>query len=287
MRARSSVPALLAAALGAFTLASAEAAKAAPPSGGPAPLALATLTLVERRVEVSLAPARWQAAVEGTPLRIGEALRTGPEATARLDLPWMSLTVGPSAAVRFPDASVLSATLESGRAVVDARDRDALKLVTVEAEVRGRGRAVVRRSGAETAVSCLAGRFLVASANGVVALAAGQGTVARFGRPPAPPAELPRPPSEGLWPASDPVYVAAGAPLELWWKGDAASYAIELLPVGADVVLLQREAAKAPLRIEVPWEGAFRWRVSARDARGLEGAPSDEGLIAVEATHPE
>jgi hypothetical protein len=286
MRPRSSAGAVLGAALAIAAPAQARAARTVPPAGGPVPLALGTLTLVERRVEVSPAPARWQAAVEGAPLRMGEALRTGPEAVARLDLPWMSLTVGPSAVVRFPDASVLSATLESGRTVVDARERDALKLVTAEAEVRGRGRAVVRRSGTATAVSCLAGRFFVAGANGVVTLRAGQGTVARAGRPPAPPTDLPRPPADGLWPARDPVYVAAGAALELWWKGDAASYAIELLPIGSDVVLLQREAASAPLRIAVPWEGAFRWRVSARDARGLEGAPSDEGLIAVEATHP-
>jgi hypothetical protein len=33
----------------------------------------------------------------------------------------------------------------------------------------------------------------------------------------------------------------------------------------------------------VPWEGAFRWRVSARDARGLEGVPSEDGFIAVDA----
>ena len=36
------------------------------------------------------------------------------------------------------------------------------------------------------------------------------------------------------------------------------------------------------VKIEVPWEGAFRWRVSARDARGLEGLPSADGLIAVD-----
>ena len=55
-----------------------------------------------------------------------------------------------------------------------------------------------------------------------------------------------------------------------------------MLPVGSDVVLMKRDVAAAPLHVEVPWQGAFRWRVSARDARGVEGAPSDEGLIAVE-----
>ena len=30
----------------------------------------------------------------------------------------------------------------------------------------------------------------------------------------------------------------------------------------------QRDVPAPPATIEVPWEGAFRWRVSARDARG-------------------
>ena len=246
------------------------------------PLALARLSLVDRRVELSGAKAKWQSAVEGTPLLTGEALRTGPDGTARLDLPWMSLTLGPGAALRFPDAPVLSATLDAGRAVVDAPERDALKLVTGEAEVYGRGRAVVRRESRVTTVSCLSGRFQVASAAGAVTLTAGRGTVVRAGRAPSAPEPLPAPPREGLWPARDPVYVSAGAPLELRWTGDAAAYQVELLPVGSDVVLMQRDVAAAPLRLEVPWAGAFRWRVSARDASGVEGGPSDEGLIAVE-----
>jgi hypothetical protein len=53
--------------------------------------------------------------------------------------------------------------------------------------------------------------------------------------------------------------------------------------VGSDVVLLQRDVTASPARIEVPWEGAFRWRVSARNARGLEGLASEDGLIAVDA----
>jgi hypothetical protein len=86
-----------------------------------------------------------------------------------------------------------------------------------------------------------------------------------------------------MWPALDPVFVAPAEPLELRWKGSAPAYQLELLPVGSDVVLLQRDVTAPPVRIEVPWEGAFRWRVSARDARGLEGLPSADGLIAVDA----
>jgi hypothetical protein len=246
-------------------------------------LALARLSLVEHGVELSKKGATWQAAVEGGPLRIGEALRTGVDAVTRLDLPWMALTLGPGATLRFPDSFLLSASLESGRALVEAADRDALKIVTGEAEVRGRGRAVVRRQGKETLVTCLAGLFYVQGGETTVALAAGRGTVVRSGRAPSAPEDAPAPPSQGLWPGKDPVYVVRGEPLDLRWKGDAAGYQLELLPVGSDVVLLQRDVTTSPARIEVPWEGAYRWRVSSRGAGGLEGVASEDGLIAVDA----
>jgi hypothetical protein len=246
-------------------------------------LALARLSLVERQVELTKRGATWQAAVEGGPVQIGEALRTGPDAVARLELPWMALTLGPGSTLRFPDAFLLSASLEGGRALVEAQGRDALKVVTAEAEVRGQGRAVVRRQGKETLVTCLAGRFYVQGGASIVTLAPGRGTVVRSGRAPSAPENVPAPPADGLWPGKDPVYAAPGEPLELRWKGDAPGYQVEVLPVGSDVVLLQRDVTASPARIEVPWEGAFRWRVSARDARGLEGTPSEEGLIAVDA----
>jgi hypothetical protein len=247
-------------------------------------VALARLVLVEQKVELAKKGATWQAAVEGGPVQIGEALRTGENAVARLELPWMSLTLSSRSTLRFPDAFLLSASLEGGRALVEALGRDALKMVTPEAEVRGLGRAVVRREGRTTLVTCLAGRFLVESAGQAVTLAAGRGTVVAAGRGPAPPEAVPpAPATASLWPGRDPVYVAPREPLELRWKGGAASYQVELLPVGSDVVLLQRDVAAPPLRVEVPWEGAFRWRVSARDARGLEGVPSEHGLVAVDA----
>ena len=195
----------------------------------------------------------------------------------------MALTLGPGSTLGFPDDFLLSASLEGGRALVDAQGRDALKLVTGEAEIRGQGRAVVRRQGQETAVTCLAGRLHVQGGDATVVLSAGRGTVVRPGRAPSAPEAVPAPPSGGLWPGKDPVYASPGEPLELRWEGDAPRYQIELLPVGSEVVLLQRDIAAPPARIEVPWEGAFRWRVSALDRRGLEGTPSEDGLIAVDA----
>ena len=44
-------------------------------------------------------------------------------------------------------------------------------------------------------------------------------------------------------------------------------------------MLLAREAGAPPLRLEIPWLGTYRWRVSARDARGIESRPSADGLI--------
>ena len=245
---------------------------------------LARLSLVERKVELAKKGATWQAAVEGGPLQIGEALRTGPDSVARLELPWMALTLAPGSTLRFPDAFLLSASLDEGRALVETQGRDALKLVTGEAEVRGQGRAVVRRQGKTTLVTCLAGRFFVEGGGTIVTLAPGKGTVVLPGRAPSAAEGVPAAPaSRSLWPGKDPVFVAPGDPLELRWKGDASAYQLELLPVGSDVVLLQRDVTASPARIEVPWEGAFRWRVSARDARGLEGVPSEDGLIAVDA----
>jgi hypothetical protein len=260
--------------------AAARAQAAAADSGA---LALARLSLVEHKVELEKKGAKWQTAVEGGPLAIGEALRTAPDAVARLELPWMALTLSPGSTLRFPDAFLLQATLEAGRALVEAPGREALKLVTGEAEVRGQGRAVVRREGRSTLVTCLAGRFFVEAAGQAVTLTPGRGSVVAAGKPPGAPQDVPAAPSEGLWPAQDPVFVAPAEALELRWKGGAPRYQLELLPVGSDVVLLQRDVAAPPVRIAVPWEGAFRWRVSARDARGLEGMPSADGLIAVDA----
>jgi hypothetical protein len=271
--------ALALAALPQATLGQTPAAPAAETGGA---FALARLSLVERKVELEKKGAKWQAAAEGEPLAIGEAIRTGPDAVARLELPWMSLTLSPGSTLRFPDAFLLSATLDGGRAMIDAPGLDALKLVTSGATVRGQGRAVVRKQGRSTLVTCFAGRFFVEGTGGVVTLTPGRGTVVADGGAPSAPQDVLAPPRDGLWPAQDAVFVAPAEAVELRWKAGAASYQLELLPVGSDVVLMQRDVSAPPVKIEVPWEGAFRWRVSARDSRGLEGLPSADGLIAVD-----
>jgi hypothetical protein len=240
---------------------------------------MAKLALVERQVEQAAGADKWHKAKEGSPLLTGERLRTAPDAVAGLEFPWMSATVGPSAVVSFPDAFILSTMLEQGRVELHSEGRDILKLLTPEAEVRGRGRVVVRRESGTTLVMAIAGRFLVEGGGKTVFLAPGKGTIVQPQKTPIAPVDLAAPP-EGLWPGSDPVYVDAGEPVDFKWESKGSSYQVELLPVGSDLALMQRDVGRSPWKAEIPWTGAFRWRVSARDARGLESMPS-EGLICV------
>ena len=193
----------------------------------------------------------------------------------------MSLTLSPASALSLPDDFILSAVLARGRVRIDSAERDMLKLVTVEAEVRGRGEAVVRRSEGLTLVSCLTGRLLVEAAGRTVALQPGEGTVVRSGRPPTSPVTLPDAPDD-LWPSDDCAYVPPGQVIELAGHGPADAHHLELLAVGNDTVLIDRDVGRSPRRVAIPWPGAFRWRVAARDEAGLEGAPSPQGLICVD-----
>jgi hypothetical protein len=246
----------------------------------PGPADLAQLTLVEKKVEQT-APEGWEPVREGAGLRIGKRIRTAPDAVARIEFTWMSVAIGPSTLISFPDDYVLSAVLEQGRVRLRSEGRDILKLVTQEAEVRGRGQVVVRRQGESTLVTALEGRFLVEAAGKTVILPAGKGAVARKGQGPLSPQELAAPPQEIL-PGKDALYVAPGQVVTLNGKTSAQSYAVEVRPVASDVVLIQRDVGPPPWSVEIPWPGAFRWRVAARDGRGLEGLPSADGLICVD-----
>ena len=109
-----------------------------------------------------------------------------------------------------------------------------------------------------------------------------EGVVAA-GRAPTPAEDTPAPPTdEALWPGVDPVFANPGDTLDLVWEAEAPAFQIEILPVGLDYVLYQRDVGPPPYQVKVPWSGAFRWRVASRDERGLEGVPSTEGLICID-----
>jgi hypothetical protein len=212
-------------------------------------------------------------------LATGQRLRTGPDGVARVDLAFSEVLVSPGSVFGLAPSRVLAAVLDEGR--VEIRADDAIvKLRTAEATVRGRGRVAVRRRGAATQVSVTAGRFRVEAAAAGVALAAGQGTWVEKGRRPAPPTALPQPP-RGLAPGGDPVYVPRGRPVRLSWWPTVAAHRIEVWEAAGGHLVVDRDVGAAPVDVELPGAGTYRWRVSTRDDRGLESAPSADGFVCV------
>jgi hypothetical protein len=261
-------------------------ARAQAPSTPPPPrpagsgVAIGTLAGADREIERAELPAKssWRRLAAGEKLRTGDTYRTGPEATARLDFPWMAVTLGGASMLTIPASTVLSTVLEQGRAEFAGPGRDIVKIRVGEGEVRGGGRLVLRRVAGRTSAAALEGAFRVRAAARTVEIEAGQGTVVEDGRPPEAPSPLP-PAPEGLLPGADPVYVRSGRPVDLRWASSGPSHHVEVLALQTDEVLLAREAQGSPVRVEIPWLGTYRWRVSARDARGIESRPSTTGLI--------
>jgi hypothetical protein len=248
-----------------------------PPGAG---IAIGTLAGADRDVERAELPAKssWRRLVPGDELRTGDTFRTGEQALARLDFPWMAVTLGASTMLTIPANTVLSTVLEQGRAEFAGPGRDIVKIHVGDGEVRGGGRLVLRRSVGRTSASVLEGAFHVRAAGRTVEVKAGEGTVVMDGRPPEAASPLPAAP-RGLVPGADPVYVRSGQPVELRWTSAAPAHRVEILALQGDEVLMAREAGASPLRLALPSLGTYRWRVAARDARGVESRPSATGLI--------
>jgi hypothetical protein len=248
-----------------------------PPGAG---IAIGDLAWTDRDLERAELPKKsaWRRLGVGDKLRTGDTFRTAGDATARLEFPWMEVTLGPGSMLTIPASTVLSTVLEQGRAEFAGPGRDIVKILVGDGEVRGGGRLVLHRSVGRTSAAALEGAFRVRARGRTVEIKAGQGTVVTDGRPPEAPGPLPAPP-RGLHPGQDPAYVRSGQPVELRWAAAGPSHHVEILSLQKDEVLLAREAGAPPLRLQIPWLGTYRWRVSARDARGVEGRPSAEGLI--------
>jgi hypothetical protein len=243
-------------------------------------IAIGSLAWLDREIERAELPAKasWQPLREGDALRTGDSFRTAPDATARFELPWMAVTLGGATLFTIPASSVLSTVLEQGRAEFAGPGREIVKIKVGESEVRGGGRLVLRRSVGRTSAAALEGSFRVRAAGRTVEIKAGEGTVVADGRPPEKPTPLPDAPS-GLEPGRDPLYVRSGQAAQLSWTARSPTHHVEVLALDRDLVLLARDVGAPPLRLELPWLGTYRWRVAARDARGVESRPSPEGLI--------
>jgi hypothetical protein len=241
---------------------------------------VARIAYVDDVVEVQPAGKGWSAVIEGAELRIGDKLRTGRRGVARIDFPWMSVALSGATQISVPASLVLAMVLEEGRVEQASPGGEMIKLVTAEATIRGEGRVAVRRERGRTLVSALAGGFRVEARGKTAALAAGEGTVVATGRAPRPPVALPPAPL-GLDPGEDPLYVDLGKPVTLQFASEARAHHLQVLGIDGGQILIERDIATAPATLSIPWPGTFRWRVAARDAEGLEGLPSREGLIAV------
>lgn len=257
---------------------------ARPPRPSIAGVPVATLAWMDAgsEREDALGKSGWRPIKPGDSVRTGDRLRTAPQGVARFDFPWMSVTAGPATVLSIPAEVVLSVVLEEGRAEFEGRGRDIVKVRTAEAVIRGTGRIVVRRERERTLVMAMAmdGTFRVEASGEIVVLQAGEGTVVRDGEAPPPAQALPEAP-ERLRPGTDPLYVPSGQPATLTWSTAAASSHVQVMALGSDQVLIARDVSQLPYTLLIPWEGTFRWRVSSRDAQGLESRPSEEGLICV------
>ena len=253
-------------------------AQAPPPPAPPRPpgagVAIGELAWAAHDVERAELPLKssWRRLAVGDKLRTGDTFRTSGDAVARLDFPWMAVTLGASTMLTIPASTVLSTVLEQGRAEFAGPGRDIVKISVGESEVRGGGRLVLRRSAGRTSATVLEGAFRVRAAGRIVEIKGGEGTVVMDGRPPEAPAPLPAAP-RGLQPGKDPVYVRVGQSVDLRWTAAGPSHRVEILALKTDEVLFAREVGAPPIRLEIPWLGTYRWRVATRDARGIESPP--------------
>ncbi len=271
----------------ALVLAAASSLGAQSPPAGPvrprntkAGIAIGDLAWTDRDVQRAEPPAKtsWRPMVPGDKLRTGDTLRTSDDGLATIEFPWMRIVLGPAGMLSIPATAVLSTVLDRGRAEFSGAGRDIVKIQVGEAEVRGGGRLVLHRAVGRTSASALEGAFRVRAVGRTVEIKKGQGTVVVDGRPPERASALPPAPAS-LRPGAAVGYVRSGQAIDLQWSNAGAAHHVELLALTADEVLLARDTGAPPLRLEIPWLGTYRWRVSARDARGVESAPSDAGLL--------
>ena len=244
-------------------------------------LQVARLVILGTGVEKAEEGGVFKSVSDGERLRTGERVRTGPGALARVQLPWMALTLGAESALFIPPSTILSAVLEDGRAELQAEGDDLLKLRTPEAEVRGRGHVVVRRTGSTTLVMAMTGAFRVETTKGLVlSVAQGQGVLAPAQGSPDGPNDLPGPP-EGVFPGDDPVYVKRGAEVALRFTSPHKRHHVQVMAFDGGEIVVDKDLGVSPQTLRVPWLGTWRVRLSSVDERGLEGAPAVTGYLVV------
>lgn len=244
-------------------------------------LQVARLVIFGTGVEKAEGTGAFKGVSDGERLRTGERVRTGPGALARMQLPWMALTLGAESALFIPPSTILSAVLEDGRAELSAEGDDLLKLRTPETEVRGRGHVVVRRTGTTTLVMAVAGAFRVETTKGLVlSVAQGQGVVAPAVGSPDGPNDLP-PPPQSVFPGADPVYLKRGGEVPLRFTSPYKRHHVQVRAFDGGEIVVDRDVGVSPQKLRVPWLGTWQVRLSSVDELGLEGTPAVTGYVVV------
>ena len=193
----------------------------------------------------------------------------------------MAVTLGPSSVLSIPASAVLSTVLEKGRAEFSGPGRDIVKIQVGEGEIRGGGRLVLWREGERTAAAALEGAFRVSGGreDGGDQGRAGHVDAERPGPVRGVGAARTRP--AGSSPAATRSSCPPARAPSCTGRPGGTAHHLEVLALQTDDVLLARNVGEPPVRVEIPWLGTFRWRVSARDGQGLESAPSDAGYVCV------
>lgn len=241
---------------------------------------VARAAFAEGSLELLRPKGGWERLREGARLATGDRIRTGPDATARIEFPWVELLLGARCEVVVRPSVVLSVELLEGRAEQRSEPgAHLIRLRTPEAVVRGAGHVVVRREAESTFLTVLEGQVLLTAGTVTASVEERQGAVVRSGVSPEI-GPLPSPPT-GLRPGSDPAYFVAGQGTQLAWEGPQREHYVQVLDLVSDDVLVQREVKGRSVSLLVPWEGTFRWRVATRAPSGLEGPPSPSGYFCI------
>ncbi len=190
--------------------------------------------------------------------------------------------------------------VESGRVQtrsLDAARRADMTWKTPNSEVKvGRvetqraGYDLVIDAGADDKLSVLLGTAAVKAQGATVSVPEDFGTLVRHGQAPQPPRPLPPPPT-GLR-TDAPEYFRADlfTGLPLTWRASTAAASYRVVVAADDAfsrVALDAEAPAAAFDARALTAGAWRWRVSARDADGLESKPSATASFTVAKVFPD
>ncbi len=263
------------------------------------PARSAEVRQVERRVEKKPYPQEWTPASAGDLLREKDGLRTFPRSSAEL---------------AFDDGSHLVLSEESlvflqrSERTVMGKKRDAIEVLEGQADLEARaprarssdieivfggatsrpeagpdGRFQTRTrqpKGGDGQLMVYGGKSVVEKAGAAVTVAKGMGTSVPKEGPPRPPERLLDAPAL-LEPGADAAWALASP--RFAWKpvAGAASYTLEVCRDAACTQLFERRVgvAGAGLALRLS-KGAYRWRVTAVAASGLDGYPSEaRGLV--------